>query len=345
MIFRNPLSGLLRRSLLLIFFCVVGFVASEVLVADDKPPTVSVATWNVEWFYDDDITDNDTDIGREMSSPSRSEWDWKKREVAAVIADIKPTILCLQEVENRDVIYRLRQQLEQEHGLRYRYAFIPGYDFGTGQDVAIMYRNGLVEYSRREQSQEMFDSQQYYNLSKHLIARFEWGEGDERESLVIFNSHLRARPEKADLRQRQCRLIHRWMQDAIRRGDNVIVTGDFNTEEDFGHESPQGAVSIVRGLVTAATDDDLLDAHERLPEDQRLTHISGRQYDRVFYSAGLGADDPGRRDLVLQDVQVRRDLVVRGGVDTNHWDDLYKIPHDERDLSDHYPLVVEFAFR
>ncbi|MGI9517859.1 MAG: endonuclease/exonuclease/phosphatase family protein [Pirellulaceae bacterium] len=331
--------------MLLFFFGVVGFVTCEVLVADEKPDTLTIATWNLEWFYDDDTSDNESDVALELSSPSRAEWEWKKQQVAAVIAEIKPTILCLQEVENRRVLYRLRQELEQNHGLRYRYAFIGGYDFGTEQDVGILYRSGLVEYSRREQSQEMFDSQQYYNLSKHIIARFEWGTGEERESLVILNSHLRARAEKADLRQRQCRLIRHWMQDAIRRGENVIVTGDFNTEEDFGKETRQGAVSIVRGLVTESPEDDLQDANERLAEDQRSTHLSGRQYDRVFYSRPLGEDDPERSDLVLQDVRMRRDLVVRGDVDVDHWDSYYKIPQAERDLSDHYPLVVEFDFR
>ncbi len=80
-------------------------------------------------------------------------------------------------------------------------------------------------------------------------------------SLGIFNCHLRARPENAELRQRQARLIHRWMEALITSGENVIVTGDFNTEEDFGTETPAGEVSIIRGLVTESTADDLKDAH------------------------------------------------------------------------------------
>lgn len=203
MIFTHQIAKIVPRSLLLIFFGVVGFVTCEVLVADEKPGTLTIATWNLEWFYDDDTSDNESDVALELSSPSRAEWDWKKQQVATVIAEIKP----------------------------------------------------------------------------------------------------------------------------------------------FGNETPQGEVSIVRGLVTESPEDDLQDANERLAEDKRSIHITGRQYDRVFYSRPLGEDDPARSDLVLQDVRVRRDLVVRGEVDADHRDSCYKIPHEERDLSDHYPLVVDFEFR
>ena len=49
---------------------------------------------------------------------------------------------------------------------------------------------------------------------------------------------------------------------------------------------------------------------------------------------------------MLQRVSRRKDLVVRGREqDADHWNALYQIPRDERDLSDHYPLVAEFEFR
>jgi endonuclease/exonuclease/phosphatase family metal-dependent hydrolase len=326
-------------------FWVAGVAAASGCAGDEPPDSVIVATWNVEWLYDDDTRDNRSDIGRQQSAPNAEAWQWKKRAVARVISQIRPDILCLQEVENRDVVYQLCQQLRQDHDLNYRYAFIPGYDFGTEQNVVVLYQSGLVEYSRREQTREMFESRQYYNLSKHLFARFQWGHGEDREELLVFNGHLRARPERADLRRRQAQLIHFWLARQIAAGENVIVTGDFNTEEDYGAETDAGEVAVVRGLPTASLADDLLDAHHWLEPGQRMTHISGRQYDRMFYSRPLGEDDPRRRDLVLERVSVRRELVVQGTVDENHFDDYYEIPREERDIRDHYPLVVEFAYR
>lgn len=314
-------------------------------VADDLPDAITVATWNLEWFYDDFPSDNRTDLGKEKSAPARADWDWKRRSVASVIARLQPTILCLQEVENRDVVYRLIREIEENHGIKYRHAFIDGFDFGTGQDVAILYRGGLVEFSRREQTPEMYASKEYYNISKHLIGRFQWGDEQDPRSLTIFNCHLRARAEKVDLRIRQGRLIHRWMSELISSGENVIVTGDFNTEEDFGTETETGDVAIIRGLMTESPLDDLHDAHQFIEPGQRMTHISGRQYDRVFYSNSLATDDPDIRDLVVSGAKVHRELVVQGEVDASHWDNYYNIPADQRDISDHYPVITRFEFR
>ena len=319
--------------------------ATATVATDELPQELSVVTWNLEWFYDDFAADTRSDLARRKSAPSRDDWDWKRQAVARVLAELDADIVCLQEVENRNVVYRLIQDIEKDHGIRYRYAFVDGFDFGTEQDVAILYRNGLVEFSRREQSATMYDSGDYYNLSKHLIGRFQWGKGDQTCSLVIFNGHLRAMPDKAELRQRQGRLIHYWMKDLLERGENVIVTGDFNTEEDFGQETPAGEVSIIRGLIDDSPTDDLLDAHAHIPEDRRVTHINGRQYDRIFYSPALGRDEPGIADPVFVGADVRRDLVVQGEMDQDHWTDYYGLPAEERDISDHYPVIARFEIR
>jgi hypothetical protein len=97
--------------------------------------------------------------------------------------------------------------------------------------------------------------------------------------------------------------------------------------------------------VTDTVADDLLDAHEHLTADQRTTHISGRQYDRVFYSRSMAVDDPARPNPVFSGVTVRGDLVVRGDMDANHRDGYYGIPERERDISDHYPLITEFLIK
>lgn len=304
-----------------------------------------MATWNLEWFYDDFKPDNSSDLSKERAAPTRADWDWKRQHVAEVIGKLKPTILCLQEVENRDVIYKLLKDVEQDHRIKYHYAFIDGNDFATDQDVVIIYQSGLVEYSRREQSREMYDSGEYYNLSKHLIARFEWGSGSDRQSLVVLNCHLRAGAETFELRKKQGRLIHNWMSGLVEQGENVIITGDFNTEEDFGSETPDGEISIIRGLNNDRPGDDMHDSNEAIAEGQRSTHITGRQFDRIFYSPALAGDEPNRKDLVFDSAAVYRDLVIQGEVDANHFDDFYNLPADQRDISDHYPLMSVFLVK
>ena len=328
---------------------ICGYVAllPTSLWGDEKPTDLILATWNLEWFFDDYQGDNQSELAKNMSAPNRSEWEWKRDGVAAAIAEIRPTIIALQEVESRRVAWYLTQRLKQAHGLTYRIAFVEGSDTFTEQDVAILFQSGLVSFGRREQSSEMFRSKQFYNLSKHLVARFEWGQGDETETLSLINVHLRARAEVAPIRERQCRLIRHWTREAVLRGENIVVLGDINTETTFSDTPSKSDVGILRGLTTPDTGDDLFDLHQFLQPKARVSHLlAGKQFDRVLVSQSLLDNRAGKQDLVFESIQRRKDLAVRGAnADTNHWDIYYQIPQAERDLSDHYPLVARFRFR
>ena len=326
--------------------CAFCMLLSAIVEADEKPAELILATWNLEWFFDDYQGDNASDLAKKMSAPNRSEWDWKRNGVATAIAQIQPTIIALQEVESRRVAWYLTQRLQQAHDLKYRIAFVEGTDTFTEQDVVILYRSGLVSFGRREQTSEMFRSKQYYNLSKHLATRFEWGQGDEKESLFLLNVHLRARPEIAPLRQRQCRLIRHWTREAILRGENIVVLGDINTETTFSETPPDSDIGILRGLETPQLADDLFDLHKFLPAKERTSHLlPGKQFDRILVSQPLLENQDGKQDLVFHSMQRRKDLSVRGQqADKEHWNTYYQIPQTERDLSDHYPLIARFRF-
>lgn len=318
----------------------------DVVAVDPLPDSITVMTWNLEWFYDDFKPDNGSDLAKKQSAPSKADWEWKLNHVAEVISKVKPTILCLQEVESRSTLRKLVLKLREEHNTFYRIAFIEGLDFFTEQDVAILYQSGLVQYSRREQSKEMWDSKDYYNLQKHLLAKFEWGEGAAKETLSVINVHMRAGTDAVEFRKRQCRLAHEWMKEKILAGENVIITGDLNTDELYGEETANGDMALVRGLTTRDKQDDLLDLHEYIDKNRRTTHLGGKQFDRILASQSMLDDQSNRKDLVFSKATVRPDLVVRGkGVDQNHFDEYYKIDKRERDISDHYPVIAEFEFK
>jgi endonuclease/exonuclease/phosphatase family metal-dependent hydrolase len=311
--------------------------------ADDLPDRLSVATWNVEWFFDNYRGDNQGDLAKQMAAPSYQEWQWRLDQVARVIAEMKPTILCMQEVENREVLYRLCRVLEEQHSLKYRIAFIPGYDFGTEQQVVILYRSGLVEYSRREQSVEMYNSGQYYNLSKHIFARFEWGQGAEKESLLLAGVHLKATPESLDVRQKQMRLLRQWLESSLVEKTNVIALGDFNAEDAYGDEQAGSEMMILRK--PAAASPEMIDLTGSLKPEDRLTHMIGKPFDRIVVSQSLIDDDPSRRDFAFASIKNYRSLVIRGEKDIDHRDQYYQIDAAERDVSDHYPLMAEFLVK
>lgn len=316
------------------------------LRADERPEKLIVATWNLEWFYDNYPGDNYQQLAKDQSAPTRDEWDWKLTGVANAIAQIKPTILCLQEVENQRVLFYLTSKLRKDYGLRYRTAFIEGGDFFTEQDVAILALSGLVGFSRREQSEEMSDSKQFYNIQKQLFAEFEWGPETDRERLTIANVHFRAMPEQTEIRKRQARLLKHWLQDKIAAGENVMIVGDVNTNDVYPTVTADGDLSELLGANSPNPSDDLSDLLATIPQQPQFTHMIGRQFDRILVSPSLRADAPGRTDLVFRSAAIRKDLVVRGKQpDKDHYNIFWTIPQAERDVSDHFPLVAEFDLK
>ncbi len=311
----------------------------------DPPSKITVGTWNLEWFYDDYTGDNRAKLAKKLAAPNKNEWQWRLNKIAGVIAQLKPTILALQEVENQQVVYDLTQKLSKAHGIKYRIAFIQGYDFFTEQDVAIIYQDGLVEYSRKEQTKSEYNSNKFRNVSKHLFAKFQWGDGNKKQTLHIANVHLRATPEKEDYRKKQCRLVHHWMKEKLDAGENVIILGDLNTEHKAGTYDKNTDIGIMAGRETVATTDDLVDLHTKLPGDQQFTHMIDRSFDRMLVSASLMADDNGKADMVVSRVVTRSDLVIQGKKDKAHRDVYYKIDRAERDLSDHYPMMAEILIK
>ena len=212
---------------------------------DAPPRQLSVMTWNVEWMYDDFKGDNRSKLAKEQSAPSREYWNEKLQGVAAAIAESEAHIVALHEIEGRQTLSAIRNLLKDKHGVSYRYAFIEGTDTFTEQDVGLLFRNGLISYRRQEQSKVMYDSRDYYNLSKHLIGEFRW-DGVARP-LTVLNVHLRATADAEDKRVKQAKLARKFLEEQIRAGEDVIILGDFNPEHMAITDSDQDRVSVVGG--------------------------------------------------------------------------------------------------
>ena len=314
----------------------------------DSDP-LTIMTWNLEWFFDDDPGDNHSELAKEKSSPSRSDWDWKRDAVAACVAQVRPSILALQEVESRRVLWYLTRAISRNHQLEYHEIGIESRDHFTEQDVGFLFRApvdaGTVTLGMYPKS--LRSTNQYFDVSKHVQAVFEYQHGETVETVTVLNVHLRAGPEAADKRIRQSRLLHHWIASAIRQGQNIIVLGDFNTEFKGQQSLKQNEIGIASGLETPETDDDLVDLHLMLPTSERSTHLLGGQYDRILCSPSLTKDDPNRPNLVFSKIEVLRELAIRGKQDTpqQHWENYWNIPEDQRDLSDHYPVMATFEIR
>lgn len=343
-------TSMIRHFCVLALFAVLpptGSGGSLMVQGQDIPAEITIGTWNLEWFYDHDQGDNQSKLSKEKSAPSADEWEWKLNGVAKVIGQNRPYIMALQEVENRKVIFDLKNKLRSEYDLNYRIGFVEGFDTFTEQDVAILFRDGLVEVSRKEQNAIQWKSKKYKNLSKHLFARFEWGQGAQKEELVILNLHLRAMPDRENLRIQQGRLARLWIDEEVRKHRNVVVLGDFNTEHPYGRQKEDSDVGVLRGLDDNDAANDFKDSHASISENERSTHLTGKQFDRILFSPALATDESNRRDLVFDSARIARKMVIRGSQDAGdqRWENVYAIPQAERDISDHYPLFAKFLFK
>ncbi len=316
--------------------------------ADSPPAPLKIVTWNLEWFFDANDGDNRSKIAKEEAAPNEAAWKWKRDSIAAAIASMKPTVIALQEIEGKSVLHELTSQLKDAHKLTYRIAFVEGFDSATEQDVGILYQNGCVEFSRREQNAKMFQSKVFYSLSKHLLAKFEWDADGRTERLTMLNVHLRAGEGAANERRQQSKLAHFMLRDQIAAGENVVLIGDMNLESKAGVKmtNDDGLDSLI-GRDTKSTDDDLVDLHTRLPANEARTHmVLDRQFDRILVSRSMIEDDPAIKDWVFEKIEVLPEVSIRGKEPvSDHWEKRYTKPIDQRDLSDHLPVMATFRLK
>jgi endonuclease/exonuclease/phosphatase family metal-dependent hydrolase len=329
-----------------LIFCLALASAANVVAAEP----VRVMTWNLEWFFDDFQGDNQSELAKAQSAPSRPDWDWKRDGVASVIAKVDPTIAAFQEIENRRVMWYLSRAIDREHQKKYEEFCLEGRDFFTEQDVAFLVRKpaSMFQQSIFSLPDSAKGSERFFDVSKHMMAVLEIKEQETSEQIYVINVHFRSRPEAAELRVRQAQLIRHWIDDLIQQGKNVIVLGDLNTECRDDRRKKDEELYVLMGLNTPSTDDDLDDLLVRLPESDRQTHLlPGRQFDRILCSQSLVKDDPTKLDLVFGNIEVNRDVVIQGSPDVpeEHWEGFWKTNANDRDLSDHYPVVATFSWK
>ncbi len=311
--------------------------------ADSAPEQLVVMTWNVEWMFDHDKSNNKSDLSKQQSSPSAEYWQWKVAKVADAIAKCDATIIALQEIEGSETLNDIAKELREKHKLTYRVAFIQGSDNFTEQDVGILQRTGLMHYRRHEQSKTMFDSQMYYNVSKHIVASFQWK--DVQSPLTMINVHLRATAESEKERTRQGRLTRYWMEPHLAAQEDVIVLGDLNSEHLVGEMAGEMQY-LLKGENAQAQP--LVDLLEKAPADARRTHlILDRQFDRILVSNSMMQDDPKSKDWVFDSIAVRSELSINGSKNDGeaHWTDRLTMSTSELDVSDHAPVVAKFLLK
>jgi endonuclease/exonuclease/phosphatase family metal-dependent hydrolase len=337
--------------LLVALFCTIDAQPPEKVAIPlaERKGDLSVATWNLEWFYDWDINDNQSETAKINSAPSRKDWEWRLKATADAIAKMKPTVLCLQEIENKKVLDQLCVTIKERHRLDYEVCFAQGRDSFTEQDVGVLVLRGLRPQFRRAPEPRNWNSREMKPLTKQLMVEIPWGDGPNMRRLTFINVHLMAGDDIGKEMDRcdQARFIKRWIEDEHKRGHYVVLMGDLNTAEVRGNPPKEKALDILAGKDTPDDkDDDLEDVTNIMPVMERITFGSrGSMLDHIFISPKL-KNGPG---IAFDTISNRKDVVIRGEGpdfklklrDRRFW----KIDEDERDLSDHYPLLAKFRVK
>ncbi len=316
-----------------------GWIISLVLLVSGSPALgqqdievrgeerIRIATWNLEWFFDADTSDNHSQLAKQQSADSESEYRGRVKKIAKAIADFNPTVLALQEIENRKVVRDLRDELRTQHNRNYRVGFKQGKDPNTEQDVAFLYedREGTVQVERVEDATNRdFSNKQLFKVpSKHAAMTVQRRAGDKLYKLTIINVHFKAGKKTSDVAQRkkQARVMNVWAEELLKKGHAVIMLGDFNVRIPFKKNGPNTDMGIAMGMDSRTPLDDLEDMHGDLPRRFRKTHPLGH-LDRILLSANL-LDDQG---LVFDRMFTHEAI-------------------GKRRLSDHKPLSCTFTYR
>ena len=194
-----------------------------------EPHQVVVASWNVENLFDaDDDPDNPGDD--EYTPGGWTRWTepryrHKLTNLAEVVAELRPDILCMLEVENRRVVEDLAELVERRHG--WRMPVIVHRDCGDmrGIDNAILSRyepSALVWLKPLAIQRDI------------IVADFVLG----GRPLTVMVNHWKSRygkkTESDALRELEARTVR--AEVARRIGDDpaaaLLVVGDFNDNVD-----------------------------------------------------------------------------------------------------------------
>jgi len=290
----------------------------------------NIMTWNLEWFFDADISDNASTTAKTNSASSDAIFKGRVVRMGKIIHDCGlPHIVALQEIENNKVVQILADEINTKYGANYKVGFVQGTDTYTEQDVAYLYRDlGLsVNFSRIPTTDYSNNSNDYKVPSKHCVMSIlQTLPNNETKELVLVNCHLKAGSGVEDIAQRkkQTRVVSHYLAKSLAQkpGLAVVVLGDMNTEKKYADTTFQDAMGVLRGMETTTPSDNLIDLHGNLTTADRKTHPIG-ELDRIMMNAVL-ADDVG---FIFRQIVVRKDLMT-----------------GPNRPSDHTPVVATFQY-
>lgn len=307
----------------------------------------TVVSWNLQWFFDADRSDNQSDVANENAPTLKKDYEWRLDVTADAIAKLNPTILAVQEFENRKVCDDLAKRIKEKHQIDYQVCFTQGRDTATEQDVACFAKNGVNPQFFRANDRD-FDPRRHKVPSKQIMLEFTWGQNAQQRKITLINVHLKAGTNEGDELDRieQAEVINKWVKDAHKNNRFVMVMGDMNSVPPLAQLKGKCVNDTLKGKDTPNDkDDDLDDLVDELEGDEKITYGGKRStLDHILVSPKF-KKGPG---LAFDSISNERKVCIRGDGPDFKWKGdrrFWRIPEEERDLSDHYPLKAGFKIK
>jgi len=223
--------------------------------ADRRPDKtrLSIAQFNADWLFLARGTSKGTIVScprpDNSSASSKPYCAWTAtaaeahvRAVALELLRLDVDVVHLAEVEDCFVLKQLLAQLPHGHG--YMPYMIFGNDTALGQNVALISRIDPIGDLTRVELRGPYplsDSRCGWSktgsrgLSKHLVARFNVPGLPNGAPLTLIGAHLLSqigRESACAKREAQATVLACVARDATKRGDHVVLLGDFNDFDD-----------------------------------------------------------------------------------------------------------------
>ena len=188
---------------------------------------IDIFLLNTEFFFDSEEPHGEV-IGKSVPAPTAEQYEAKAKTIAELIETHKANIVGLVEVENRDVLEKVKSYLADPDD--WHIAFDEGRDTYTGQDVAVLTKFRIVPGSVTnfpdEREVYFVDGQERdVNPSKILGVELKV----DNQPYYILITHLISRRSSNDpKRLAQATVVRRHAVKAMMAEKNVIVMGDMN---------------------------------------------------------------------------------------------------------------------
>jgi endonuclease/exonuclease/phosphatase family metal-dependent hydrolase len=276
--------------------------------------------------------------------------DDSRQQTAQAIRDTKADLVCLQEVDNRQVLDDFHDfYLDRTAGVHYGWRrLIEGND-NRGIDVAVMSKTHITVTSHADVTFHDFglfnDELRDYGLSEgDAIFRRDCLEVKLKvgaRTLVLFVCHFKSlsggRDQTRCVREAEAKAVRRIIEDEFKAKvaqSNWLIVGDLNDyTRHEGHADPNHAL---KPLLQGGFSVNLLD---HVPEAQRWTHYYSQdrtkhQLDYILASPAIAQKNPNAKLDIIRKGQPYR---VTGIEDVPRYP---RTGFDRPKASDHCPVAV-----